>query len=381
MDILRRSQQNLEMQQRAAEVDALRQQRQQQKTDSDAAHAIASRYVTALAADPTSVDVGALARENFPDSQQDTRQALLGAAQTAIAQAGDKTATGYGPGFWQIFNRVTAPGAAEAADEIATGERGVRGAGGRSGAPLSSIPRVPFPENFPDIVIQQPRGSRIWVQEDPDYKAAKAGDTDAATRLVDAVVNEGKMKEVETLIGDSKPTVVAVHSGETGRNAIPRAYAELVGEWFGLPVANDIVQINRPGRTRSTAEYRMLNRTTFDGPVTPGQNYLLVDDNVTQGGTLSDLRSYIESKGGRVIGATTLMGGEDSQFLAPRPETLEALRRTFPKLESRWEQTYKHRFDSLTESEAQYLLDFQSESRIWNKLAPPQAEKAGGEGP
>jgi hypothetical protein len=75
------------------------------------------------------------------------------------------------------------------------------------------------------------------------------------------------------------------------------------------------------------------------------------------------------------------MGGEDSQFLAPRPETLEALRRTFPKLESRWEQTYKHRFDSLTESEAQYLLDFQSESGIWNKLAPPQAEKAGGEGP
>jgi hypothetical protein len=64
--------------------------------------------VTALAADPTSVDVGALARENFPDSQQDTRQALIGAAQTAIAQAGDKTAAGYGPGFWQAFNRVTA---------------------------------------------------------------------------------------------------------------------------------------------------------------------------------------------------------------------------------------------------------------------------------
>jgi hypothetical protein len=106
--MVQRAQQNLELQQRAAGIEALRQQRQQQKADTDTAQAIASRYVDQLAADPTSVDVGALARENFPDSQQGARQALLGAAQTAIAQAGDKTAAGYGPGFWPAFNRVTA---------------------------------------------------------------------------------------------------------------------------------------------------------------------------------------------------------------------------------------------------------------------------------
>jgi hypothetical protein len=106
--MVQRAQQNLELQQRAAGIETLRQQRQQQKAESDAAGAITTRYVSQLAADPTSVDFDALARENFPDSQQDTRQALLGAAQTAIAQAGDKGATGYGPGFWQAFNRVTA---------------------------------------------------------------------------------------------------------------------------------------------------------------------------------------------------------------------------------------------------------------------------------
>ncbi|HXA70010.1 MAG TPA: hypothetical protein VNW24_06150 [Stellaceae bacterium] len=106
--ILGRAQQNLEAEQRAADIEALRQQRQQQKAEADAGNAIAARYVSQLAVDPTSVDVGALARERFPDSQQDTRQALLGAAQTAIAQAGDKTAAGYGLGFWQAFNRVTA---------------------------------------------------------------------------------------------------------------------------------------------------------------------------------------------------------------------------------------------------------------------------------
>jgi hypothetical protein len=106
--MVQRSQQNLQMQQRAAGIDALRQQRRQQKADADAAQATAARYVDQLATDPTSVDIGALARERFPDSQQDTRQALIGAAQTAVAQAGDKTATGYGPGFWQAFERVTA---------------------------------------------------------------------------------------------------------------------------------------------------------------------------------------------------------------------------------------------------------------------------------
>jgi hypothetical protein len=649
MDILRRSQQNLEAQQRAAEVEALRQQRQQEKADADAAQAIASRYVTPLATDPTSVDVAALARERFPDSQQDTRQALLGAAQTAIAQAGDKTAAGYGPGFWQAFNRVTAadgdPGkitdpaellklagsdgdgaltmtgvrellrfvdangtvegraqsameqnflrqahvqiagtqdvadpaaearfqsflgayfpalnaglksgksamqllsaassdylgklvpaftpaaaqsaadqpdaaaasgrrdkdtdtptddrslwqrlldgfaavatgmteeqqaarqgvnpiltrdlarrlgtldlsqdvpmvapddrgilekpevfapwrivalgrdvyervpaaeenrlasigrvvgqgiietpigaaklrgatvaakaadaeasgtrAAETADEIATGERGVRGAGGGVGAPLSAIPRVPFPKDFPDIVIQQPRGSKIQLPDYPEYERAKfGGDTKAASDLVDAVVGESKMEELGKVIDDSKPTVVAVHSAEAGRNALPGAYAKLIGEWFGLPVDDDIAQMNRPGRTASTAQYRMMNRATFGGPVSPGQNYLLVDDNVTQGGSLSDLRSYIESKGGHVIGATTLSGGENSQILAPRPQTLEALRKNFPTLENWWEQNHGHRFDSLTESEARYLLRIGSDRTIRKELAP-----------
>ena len=70
MDMLRRSQQNLEAQQRAAEVDTLRQQRQQQKADTDTARAIAARYVSQLATDLTSVDVGALARERFPDSER-----------------------------------------------------------------------------------------------------------------------------------------------------------------------------------------------------------------------------------------------------------------------------------------------------------------------
>jgi hypothetical protein len=117
-NMVQRSEQNLDTQQRAAEIETLRQQRQQQKQESDAASAIASRYVNTLASDPTSVDVAALARERFPDSQQATRQALLGAAETAIAQGGAKD---YGSGFWPAFNRVTAAeGDPDKIDDLAT---------------------------------------------------------------------------------------------------------------------------------------------------------------------------------------------------------------------------------------------------------------------
>jgi hypothetical protein len=70
--------------------------------------------------------------EKFPDSQQDTRQAVIGAAQTAIAQA-DGPAS-YGPGFWQAFNRVTAPdGEPDEIRDLATLLRfaGPDGSGGR----------------------------------------------------------------------------------------------------------------------------------------------------------------------------------------------------------------------------------------------------------
>jgi hypothetical protein len=77
VDMLQLAQQNLETEQRAAAIETLRQQRQQQKAESDAAQAIVARTVSQLATDPTSVDVGALARESFPQSQWPLREALI----------------------------------------------------------------------------------------------------------------------------------------------------------------------------------------------------------------------------------------------------------------------------------------------------------------
>jgi hypothetical protein len=217
--------------------------------------------------------------------------------------------------------------------------------------------RVPFPAGFPDIVIQQPYGSPVRFDQHPDYAAAKAGDPEAAVRFVDAMVDPGKVESLREKIGHGKPIVVAVHAEEAaGRNAIPQTYAEKLSSELGLPLDDGIIQVNEPRRTGQRGEYRLSTHSEFDGPVQSGRDYLIADDNVTQGGTLADLRSYIECRGGHVVAATTLTGSRQSEILAPRSETLVALRAKVPDLEARWQEAFGHDFSSLTQGEANYLL-------------------------
>ncbi len=217
--------------------------------------------------------------------------------------------------------------------------------------------RVPFPPGFPDVVIQQPWGSPIRSTQHPDYAAAKAGEREAAVRFVAAMLDPRKFDVLRALIRDRTPIVVAVHAEEaTGRNAIPETYAVWLAGELGLVLDEDIVQANRPQRSGKDGEYRLAVRSVFDGPIQPGRDYLIADDNVTQGGTLADLYSYIENCGGHVIGATTLTGSRSSETLAPRSETLDALRTKFPGLEGKWQEAFGHDFSGLTQGEANYLL-------------------------
>jgi len=219
-------------------------------------------------------------------------------------------------------------------------------------------------------VIQQPAHSTVRIIDHPDYGAAKSGDVNAAAIVVVDIIDHRGIERLRALIGNRKPTLVAVHAEEaTGRNKLPMAYAEELGYQFGLEVDVDIVQANRPERTGQDAVHRLAQRAEFDGPVKPGSDYVLVDDAVTQGGTLADLRSYIELRGGNVIGATTLIGAPDSHILAPRPRTLAALREKLPSLERWWIKAYGHGLDALTESEAQALRRFDSTDAIRDRLA------------
>jgi hypoxanthine-guanine phosphoribosyltransferase len=84
--------------------------------------------------------------------------------------------------------------------------------------------------------------------------------------------------------------------------------------------------------------------------------HFLVDDFVGQGGTLANLRGFVESRGAKVLGATSLTGKGYSAKLRLTEETLQGLKgKHGTELEQWWVAAFGYGFERLTESEARYL--------------------------
>lgn len=214
--------------------------------------------------------------------------------------------------------------------------------------------RTPWQVGFPDALILH-RADEI--QQHPDYRAAKAGDTHAAVRLLCNVVTDADCAKLNMMICNSVDVVVAVHAVEqSGLNKIPVIFAAYIAHRFGIKADTDIVQVCQVNRGGGDGVVRLARPVPFDGTVESGKRYLLVDDTLTQGGTLAGLKGYIEIHGGKVAGVAALMGKQYSARLALQAETLTNLRRyAGVKFEGWWNEAVGYPFDRLTESEARYL--------------------------
>ncbi|EHA2159617.1 hypothetical protein JKH83_004620 [Salmonella enterica] len=210
-----------------------------------------------------------------------------------------------------------------------------------------------------------------------DYEAAKGGDKDAAYRLVSDVLTKDAVDKIRNIIGSREVLLAAVHAEEaSGRNKIPQAMADILGTVLHQKVDDSIIQTKRVGRTGQDGFGRLANQPEFAGNVRSDLPYFIVDDTLTQGGTLAGLKGYIESHGGRVIGASALTGKQYSARIALSPQTLSQLREHFggTGLENWWKQQYGHGFNGLTESEANYLLHAGNADKIRDRvLAARQA--------
>jgi hypothetical protein len=215
--------------------------------------------------------------------------------------------------------------------------------------------RTAWADDMPDAIIQAPLNA---MKDHPDYVAAKAGDVDAAARVVAATMQQTKIDEIRRLIGDRTPVIVPVHARESeGVNELPMAYANALGSVLGLDVTDTVIQAERVNRSSGDGWYRLANPVPFSGDVEPGVEYvLIVDDTLTQGGTLAGLKGHIESQGGKVILASTLTGKQYSAKLSLAKSTLKALRSQYGQLENWWRNTFGYGFDRLTEWEARYIL-------------------------
>lgn len=235
-------------------------------------------------------------------------------------------------------------------------------------------PRTPW-LNFPEAYIH---ADEIAVKRHPSYQAAKIGDGHAAAQLVNEFLDDKLISSVKLLIGHSRPTVVSVHALEKGGiNAIPEALADALSVRLGLPVDGGVVQTNVVSHTGADGFSRIARQALFDGEVEPGRDYLIVDDFVGQGGTLANLKGYIESSGGNVVGAVVLTGRPYSSKLTLTKDRLNALREKHGPLEDWWKQQFGFGFDALTESEARYLQRTPDADTIRNRVTSAKQTATG----
>ena len=81
--------------------------------------------------------------------------------------------------------------------------------------------------------------------------------------------------------------------------------AKLLGERLAFPFRTSVVQANIVSHTGADG-YGRLPQARFDGDVDKDCEYVMVDDFIGQGGTLANLRGWIEKRGGNVVGAVAL---------------------------------------------------------------------------
>ncbi len=244
---------------------------------------------------------------------------------------------------------------------------------------MSPLPpsRTSWPANFSDVVIH----TTVPVRDaDPGYTAAKSGDADAALQLARRLISEDGVQQIEAIAANTEPLILPVVADElTGYNAIPDAMAQILATKLRLKaVAGRIVQTNKVGHTRAKTFQRIVTPAAFSGPVLEGGQYILVDDHVGLGGTLANLKGYLEARGGTVIAMTSLTESHNGRQIALRAGTLTMLKAKHGQaLDTFWRSHFDHGIDALTEIEAQNLGRQESVGAIQDILAQAAIEARG----
>ena len=223
------------------------------------------------------------------------------------------------------------------------------------------------------------KGKLLWqfhdvqpLKSDPDYDSAKAGDLAAAARLVMRLVDPALLERAKQDFGRDV-VYVAVHAEEArGRNKIPSVLAEYLSVKTGAGLDLNIVQSNRVYHTGAKAMERLLARAEFAGDVQAGKRYVLVDDVTTMGSTLANLAGYVQGQGGEVAGSLVLTN-------AMREPTMVVSKKLLRELEARYGQSIRDLFgiepESLTASEAGYLIGFRTADELRNRAVKARQER------
>ena len=234
--------------------------------------------------------------------------------------------------------------------------------------------RAPWGD-FPPLVRN---GTLDELKNNENYQAAKAGDAKAALDLVQSLLNEQTVADIQNMVGERKPIIVAIHAEEgIGRNKIPAAMAKVLSMHTGWQVDNQLLQASYAGRTGMDSSYRLAFPPAFSGEVQKGRDYLIVDDNATMGGTIASLRGYIENRGGHVIGATVMSARATGLDIVPTQKQLDTIQRKHGDTPNDyWTNTFGYGIDCLTRGEAGAIRTSPTFDDIRNRIDDARLQRS-----
>ena len=193
------------------------------------------------------------------------------------------------------------------------------------------------------------------------YHAAKNGDMLAAMCVVEKCV------KLDRIVAVREQFPKAVLLPVISQNVIPLALASFIG----LPVYTGVRRVDAQKRQGLPAILRLMHKPEFSGRIISGMSYIIVDDVVTQGGTVASLRHYVLERGGTVLAIVALAFAIGSRAITmTRVNWVRMLLRfDRSKLENALE-TYGlcSNVRQLTNSQVGYILRFRSIHTFTSKL-------------
>ena len=193
-----------------------------------------------------------------------------------------------------------------------------------------------------------------------NFRKAKYGNLSAARAIVNKCIKRQRLANLKACYPNAELLPVMTD------NKLPIALAQAIG----LKICMNIYKIESYQRKYMSAMERLLHQPSFVGRVEHNKNYIIVDDIVTQGGTVSALRKHVLAGGGNVVAVTALACACGSEMLPPKNENIYLLRNKFGYEISDILKTYliSKNLRELTNQQVMYLLRFNEIDSLRKKI-------------
>ena len=168
-------------------------------------------------------------------------------------------------------------------------------------------------------------------------------------------------------------TVVPVMQFDRDKpNALPIVYAAALAKHFDAYLETAVRQVNVVSHSFADAQTRILGQPMFIGKIQPDSRVLIVDDVVTYGSTLANLRGWIHQQDATVVGATTLAAGFGGTKLALPDMVRDRLLDRFPRQAKALANELGFSAECFTNREARFLAGLKNEHEMQRLIVAAQ---------